>query len=127
MAIQYSFKNMGISKIMLISIFIDEWNIFSIPMISIFVEHSLKFGTSLLGLVTGATVGGASIGSILGGYMVDRFGRKKLLFFNLALFFIFAILSAVSVTSSPGYRRGLPISTTSLALSLPFQEGTEYW
>jgi len=100
MAFQYSIKNASISKIMLISLFIDEWNIFSIPMISIFVGHSLQFGTSLLGFVTGATVGGASIGSILGGYMVDRFRRKKLFFFNLGLFLISAILSAFSINLS---------------------------
>jgi Arabinose efflux permease len=97
MSFQYSIKNTSISKVMLISLFIDEWNIFSIPMISIFVEHSLQFGTSFLGFITGATVGGASIGSILGGYMVDRFGRKKLFFFNLGLFLISAILSAFSI------------------------------
>ncbi len=97
METQYSQGNTGISKIMLTSLFIDEWNIFSIPMISVFLEHSLKFGMPLLGLVTGATVGGASIGSILGGYMVDRFGRRKLFFFNLILFLISAILSTFSI------------------------------
>ena len=41
---------------LLLSLFIDEWNIFSIPMISIFIEHNLKFGTAYLGIITGATV-----------------------------------------------------------------------
>ena len=97
METQYPPGNKGISKIMLTSLFVDEWNIFSIPMISIFVEHSLRFGTPMLGLVTGATVGGASIGSILGGYMVDRFGRRKLFLSNLILFLVSAILSAFSI------------------------------
>ncbi len=97
METEYPQGNSGISKIMLTSLFIDEWNIFSISMISIFVEHSLRFGTTMLGLVTGATIGGASIGSVLGGYMVDRFGRRKLFFFNLILFLISAILSALSI------------------------------
>jgi MFS family permease len=96
MGIKFHIRNLGISKFMLLSLFIDEWNIFSIPMLSIFMEHSLHFGTEYLGLVTGATVGGASIGSLLGGYLTDRFGRKKIFLLNILLFSISALLSALS-------------------------------
>ena len=90
------FGNRGISNIMLTSLFIDELNIFSIPMLSIFLEHDLHFGTAFLGIVTGATVGGASVGSLLGGYLADRFGRKRMFMLNLILFIVSAILSALS-------------------------------
>ena len=86
----------NLSRLMLLSLFIDEWNVFSIPMISIFIEHSLKFGTAYLGIITGATVGGAAIGSILGGILTDWAGRRKVFLFNIILFAVSSVLSALS-------------------------------
>jgi putative MFS transporter len=85
-----------ISKVMLISLFIDELNIFAVPMMSILMEQSLHFGTAFLGMVTGATVGGTAFGSLLGGKLTDHFGRKKLFLVNLSLFLFSAIMSALS-------------------------------
>ncbi len=86
----------NLSHLMLLSLFIDEWNMFSIPMISIFIEHNLKFGTAYLGIITGATVGGAAIGSILGGILTDWAGRRKVFLFNIILFAVSSVLSALS-------------------------------
>ncbi|WMT51084.1 MAG: MFS transporter [Ferroplasma sp.] len=85
-----------LSSLMLLSLFIDEWNIFSVPMISIFMERSLNFGTDYLGIITGATVGGAAFGSILGGVLTDRAGRRKVFLFNVILFAVSSVMSALS-------------------------------
>ena len=85
-----------LSSLMLLSLFIDEWNIFSVPMISIFMKRSLNFGTDYLGIITGATVGGAALGSILGGILTDRTGRRKVFLFNIILFAVSSVMSALS-------------------------------
>ncbi len=77
---------------MLVSLFVDEWNIFAVPMMSIFLAVYYNLSNIELGLITAATVGGASIGSILGGIINDRIGRKKGFYINIGLFIFSAIL-----------------------------------
>ena len=66
-----------IGWLMILSIFIDEWNVFSVPMLSVFIERTFRFSSFTLGLMTGAIVRGAAIGSILGGLLpIDSVGRE---------------------------------------------------
>ncbi len=102
METSYSKKNSYeryVSKFMLVSLFIDEWNIFAVPMLSIFLAVYYNLSHIELGLITAATVGGASIGSILGGIINDRIGRKKGFYINMILFIFSAILSIISPSS----------------------------
>ncbi len=82
---------------MLLSIFVDEWNYFSIPMLSLFVEKTFNFDSFSLGLTTSAIVGGAALGSIAGGWLTDRFGRRRVFMGNM----IFFILSAAGSVLAP--------------------------
>lgn len=88
-----------LSHFMLVSLFVDEWNIFAVPMMSIFLAVYYNLSNIELGLITAATVGGASIGSILGGIINDRIGRKKGFYINMGLFIFSAILSIISPTA----------------------------
>lgn len=83
----------------LLSIFVDEWNYFSVPMVSIFIERFFQLNAYTLGLTTSAIVGGAAVGSIMGGWMTDRFGRKTVFLGNMVVFFISSVLTML-VSSS---------------------------
>ncbi len=87
-----------LSNFMLISIFIDEWNVFSVTMLSIFLSSYFHFTTIDTGLIIGATTGGAAIGSLIGGVLTDKFGRKRIFFLNISIFIIASILSIFSPT-----------------------------
>ena len=78
-----------IGWLVMLSIFVDEWNVFSVPMLSAFIDVTFRFSSFTLGLITGAIVGDAAIGSLLGGFLTDKFGRKK-------IFIISAFASALS-------------------------------
>ncbi len=49
-----------ISAVSLLAIFVDEWNYFSVPMLSAFIERGgFHLGSLAMGLVTSAVIGGA--------------------------------------------------------------------
>lgn len=85
-----------IGSLMLLSIFVDEWNYFSVPMLSIFIEKSFVLNSFLLGITTGAIVAGSAVGSLLGGLMTDMFGRKRIFQVNMVLFIVSALGTAFS-------------------------------
>lgn len=85
-----------IGWLVMLSIFVDEWNVFSVPMLSAFIDVTFRFSSFTLGLITGAIVGGAAIGSLLGGFLTDKFGRKKIFAANMIIFIISAFASALS-------------------------------
>jgi len=85
-----------VSTLMLLSLFVDQWNVFVVPMSNFFIKDSFIKTNLLFGLASGAIIGGAAVGSLLGGILSDRIGRKKVFVSNM-LIFIFADLgSAIS-------------------------------
>ncbi|WMT48484.1 MAG: MFS transporter [Thermoplasmatales archaeon] len=85
-----------VSTLMLLSLFVDQWNVFVVPMSNFFIKNSFIKTNLLFGLASGAIIGGAAVGSLLGGILSDRIGRKKVFVSNM-LIFIFADLgSAIS-------------------------------
>jgi len=82
--------------LILLSIFVDEWNYFSVPMLSLFIEKSFSLNSYLLGTATGAIIAGSSLGSLLGGWLTDRFGRKRVFAGNMILFILSALLTALA-------------------------------
>lgn len=83
-------------KLMLLSIFVDEWNVFTVPMLGIFLIRYFNADAAWTGILTGATLGGAAIGSILGGIINDSLGRRKSFLINNIIFIIAAIASLFS-------------------------------
>ncbi|GGM76503.1 MFS transporter [Thermogymnomonas acidicola] len=75
-----------ISAVSLLAIFVDEWNYFSVPMLSAFIERGFHLGSLAMGLVTSAVIGGAAVGSLAGGYLTDALGRKRVFLLNMVLF-----------------------------------------
>ncbi len=92
--INFSEKQKLVNRMMLLSIFIDQMNVFEVPMISVFIRSTFIHNSYLFGISTGAIIGGASIGSILGGILSDRIGRKPVYVMDIIIFILTSIGSA---------------------------------
>ncbi len=88
--------NGRIMSVMLISLIVDEWNVFLIPQTNTFVRSFFHLNNFSFGLITAVVIGGAAIGSLLGGYLTDRFGRKIIFQADMIVFIIAAIASTFS-------------------------------
>lgn len=78
------------------SVFLDVWDLTAFGFVLTFFRADLNPLGIMLGISIAAANIGAIGGAILGGYLTDRFGRKRLLMYNMAIFIVFAFLIAVS-------------------------------
>ncbi len=78
------------------SVFLDVWDLTSFGFVLTFFKADIHPFGIMLGISVAAANIGAIGGAILGGYLSDRFGRKKLLMYNMAIFIVFAFLIAIS-------------------------------
>lgn len=78
------------------SVFLDVWDLTSFGFVLDFFKADLHPAGAMLGISVAAANIGAIAGAILGGYLTDKFGRKRLLMYNMAVFIIFAFLIAIS-------------------------------
>lgn len=62
----------------------------------IFMKEDFHFTTTKLGFVMSSTQLGCIFGAMLGGFLSDRYGRKKTLFFSAVLFSLSTIFTALS-------------------------------
>ena len=86
----------GIMSVMLISLIVDQWNVFLIPQTNVFVRTYFHLDNFSFGLVTAVVIGGAAIGSLIGGYLTDKFGRKIIFQADMIVFIVAAIASTFS-------------------------------
>ncbi|MBV9391925.1 MAG: MFS transporter [Verrucomicrobia bacterium] len=77
--------------LMITTIFIEAWDLYSISFLLIFVKNDFKPSAALLGLSAASVQLGALIGTMLGGWAADRFGRRKVFLTTMALFVVLAI------------------------------------
>ncbi len=99
--IHYVLKHDNVKSLYMIfivsaSVFLDVWDLTAFSFVlTLFKATFLPTGI-LLGLsVAGANLGGIA-GAILGGYLTDYIGRKRMLIYNMVAFVVFAFLIAVS-------------------------------
>jgi len=78
------------------SVFLDVWDLTSFGFVLTFFKDDLAPTGIMLGISVAAANIGAIAGAILGGYLTDKFGRKRLLMYNMAVFIVFAFLIAIS-------------------------------
>jgi len=76
---------------MIATILIEAWDLYAISFLLIFIKDEYKPNDIELGLVTAAVQGGALIGALIGGYVADRLGRKRVFLLTMALFIVLAI------------------------------------
>jgi MFS family permease len=93
---QYSPGGTRIGWLMIASIFIEAWDLYSISFVLIFLERIYHPSALLLGLAAASTKGGAVIGALAGGWLTDRLGRRVVFLGTMVMFFIFGVAQAFS-------------------------------
>jgi hypothetical protein len=73
---KYSPKGSRIGWLMMASILVEAWDLYSIAFVLIFINQQFHPGPLLLGLAAAATQGGAVIGALVGGWLADKIGRR---------------------------------------------------
>jgi MFS family permease len=81
---------------MIATILIEAWDLYAISFVLIFIKAEYNPTSVQLGLATAAVQGGALIGALLGGYVADRLGRKRVFILTMVLFIILAIVQGFS-------------------------------
>ncbi|WP_218030626.1 MFS transporter, partial [Sinomonas atrocyanea] len=62
---------------MIATILIEAWDLYAISFVLVFISAEYHPTVAQLGLVTAGVQGGALVGALLGGYVADRLGRKR--------------------------------------------------
>lgn len=81
---------------MISTILIEAWDLYAIAFVLVFIKAEYSPSSGELGLVSAAVQGGALIGALIGGYVADRLGRKKVFILTMVLFIILAIVQGFS-------------------------------
>ncbi|BAB59388.1 metabolite transporter [Thermoplasma volcanium GSS1] len=94
----------SIAIIVSASIFLDVWDLASLSfVITFFRSYFYLSGLTLSVAVSSANIG-AVMGSISGAYLVERFGRKRMLLSNMLIFFA----SSIAIVFSPSIYLVIP-------------------
>jgi len=75
---------------MISTILIEAWDLYSISFLLIFVKAEFHPSPAMLGLASASVQGGALVGALIGGWVADRLGRKKVFITTMILFIILA-------------------------------------
>jgi MFS family permease len=81
---------------MIATILIEAWDLYAISFLLIFIKDEYHPTSVQLGLTTAAVQGGALIGALIGGFVADRLGRKRVFLITMALFIVLAIVQGFS-------------------------------
>ncbi len=73
---KYSPKGNKVGWLMMASILVEAWDLYSIAFVLIFIREQYHPDPLMLGLAAAGTQGGALIGALLGGWLSDKIGRR---------------------------------------------------
>ena len=112
-----------------LGIFLDGYDISVIAIVLILLKPQWHLGSLQTGLLGGAALVGAFIGSLLGGPLADRFGRKAIYLLDMATFLVAALgcgfawnlasLAVLRFILGLGIGADYPLSATYLIEFLP--------
>ncbi|MBV8913695.1 MAG: MFS transporter [Acetobacteraceae bacterium] len=91
----YTPKGNKIGWLMMASILVEAWDLYSIAFVLVFIRDQYHPDPLLLGLAAAGTQGGALIGALLGGWLSDAIGRRIMFLATMILFIILALAQAV--------------------------------
>src|SRR5262249_26057760 len=77
--------------LMISTILVEAWDLYAISFLLIFIKADFHPSPLMLGLASAAVQAGALIGSICGGWIADRLGRKKVFLATMILFVVLAL------------------------------------
>jgi MFS family permease len=92
---QYNPKGNRVGWLMMSSILVEAWDLYSIAFVLIFIRDQYHPDPLLLGLAAAGTQGGALIGALLGGWLSDKIGRRVMFLSTMIMFIIFALVQAI--------------------------------
>ncbi len=88
---QYNPSGNRVGWLMMSSILVEAWDLYSIAFVLIFIRDQYHPDAWLLGLAAAGTQGGALVGAIVGGWLADRIGRRVMFLATMILFIILAV------------------------------------
>ncbi|MGN6549072.1 MAG: MFS transporter [Pararhizobium sp.] len=90
----YSPKGQKVGWLMIASILVEAWDLYSIAFVLIYLKEIFHPSPALLGFAAAGTQAGAVVGSLLGGWLSDKVGRRAIFLSTMIMFIVFAILQA---------------------------------
>src|SRR5258707_5495509 len=91
---KYSPKGNKVGWLMMASILVEAWDLYSIAFVLIFIREQYQPDPLLLGLAAAGTQGGALIGALIGGWLSDKIGRRIMFLATMVMFIVLALLQA---------------------------------
>jgi MFS family permease len=91
---RYNPKSSRIGWLMMSSILVEAWDLYSIAFVLVFIKEQFHPDPWLLGLAAAGTQGGAVIGALLGGWLSDKIGRRVMFLATMIMFIVLAVLQA---------------------------------
>ena len=82
--------------LMITALLIESWNIYSMAFILFALKDIYEPSSWLLGFTAAGTQLGAVVGALLGGWLTDKLGRRKIFLWSMILFAIFAVLQGLA-------------------------------
>ncbi len=92
----YNPKGQRIGWLMISSILVEAWDLYSIAFVLIFIRDIFHPSPAMLGLAAAGTQGGALVGALIGGWLSDKVGRRVMFLSTMVMFIIFALAQAFS-------------------------------
>ncbi len=90
----YSPKGNRVGWLMMASILVEAWDLYSIAFVLIFIKEQFNPGPLELGLAAAGTQGGALIGALIGGWLSDKIGRRWMFLGTMTMFVVLAVAQA---------------------------------
>jgi hypothetical protein len=90
----YSPSGQRVGWLMIGSILVESWDLYSIAFVLIFLKQIFHPSAALLGLAAAGTQGGAIIGALLGGWLSDKIGRRAIFLSTMVMFVVLALAQA---------------------------------
>src|SRR6266852_9199651 len=91
---KYSPKGNKVGWLMMASILVEAWDLYSIAFVLVFIREQYHPDPLLLGLAAAGTQGGALIGALLGGWLSDKIGRRVMFLATMIMFIVVALAQA---------------------------------
>jgi MFS family permease len=91
---KYNPRGNRIGWLMMASILVEAWDLYSIAFVLIFIREIFHPSPAMLGLAAAGTQGGAIIGALIGGWLADKLGRRIVFLSTMGMFVVVALIQA---------------------------------
>jgi MFS family permease len=91
---KYSPRGNKVGWLMMASILVEAWDLYSIAFVLIFIRDQYHPDPFMLGLAAAGTQGGALIGALIGGWLSDKIGRRVMFLATMMMFIVLAVAQA---------------------------------